>query len=37
MVSTSHKNCEDSVRIADYRGVCSRKISGVFTELRTRN
>ena len=36
MVLTAHKNYEDSARISDYYGVCSRKISGVVTELRTR-
>ena len=36
MVLTAHKNYEDSARISDYYGVCSRKIGGVVTELRTR-
>ena len=34
-VLTPHKNYEDSARIGDYYGVCSRKIGGVVTELRT--
>ena len=36
MVLTAHKKYEDSARISDYYGVCSRKIGGVVTELRTR-
>ena len=35
-VLTPHKNYEDRARIGDYYGVCSRKIGGVVTELRTR-
>ena len=36
MVLTHHKNYEESARIGDYYGVCSRKIGGVVTELRMR-
>ena len=36
MVLKAHKHYEDSARISDYYGVCSRKIGGVVTELRTR-
>ena len=36
MVLTPHKNYEDSARIGNYYGVCSRKIGGVVMELHTR-
>ena len=36
MVSMPHKNHEDSARIGDYYGVCSRTIGGVFRELYMR-